>query len=157
MELNQAHDTATQRDDIVTPPEPSSPTSMVALSVAEPQDGVTTQQLHPIDTGFHAWMFCICGFVLEMMVWGFGFRSVLLVILYGRICAHTSRSPSNQLRYLPRYVIQMEDQEGNLSRLILCVYRVLHVSSSFQQSLGSCNRSRRYYRTCNPVHGGKQT
>lgn len=43
---------------------------------AEPQDGVAAQELPPADRGIRAWTFCLCGFILEMMVWGFGFRSV---------------------------------------------------------------------------------
>lgn len=30
--------------------------------------------LHPVDRGFHAWLFVFCAFVLESIVWGFPFR-----------------------------------------------------------------------------------
>lgn len=30
--------------------------------------------LHPVDGGFHAWLFVFCAFVLECLVWGFPFR-----------------------------------------------------------------------------------
>ncbi|TFK93289.1 MFS general substrate transporter [Polyporus arcularius HHB13444] len=51
----------------------STQSSMVALRVADPQEGVTVQELPPVDKGIGAWTFCAAGFVLEMMVWGFGF------------------------------------------------------------------------------------
>ncbi len=54
----------------------STQSSMVALRVADPQEGVTVQELPPVDKGIGAWTFCAAGFVLEMMVWGFGFRFV---------------------------------------------------------------------------------
>ncbi|TCD67656.1 hypothetical protein EIP91_012166 [Steccherinum ochraceum] len=31
------------------------------------------QQLPPVDGGWQAWMFCLCSFFLETLVWGFGF------------------------------------------------------------------------------------
>ncbi|KAF8310199.1 MFS general substrate transporter [Clavulina sp. PMI_390] len=30
-------------------------------------------ELHPVDGGFHAWLFVFCAFMLESLVWGFGF------------------------------------------------------------------------------------
>ena len=56
----------------------SARSSMAALRVADPQQGVTVQELPPVDRGIRAWTFCAAAFVLEMMVWGFGFRSVLI-------------------------------------------------------------------------------
>lgn len=53
----------------------SARSSIAALNVAEPQDG-TVQELPPVDRGIKAWTFCAAAFVLEMMVWGFGFRFV---------------------------------------------------------------------------------
>lgn len=32
------------------------------------------QSLAPIDGGRKAWTFCLCAFLLETIVWGFGFR-----------------------------------------------------------------------------------
>lgn len=32
------------------------------------------QTLAPIDGGKQAWTFCFCAFILETIVWGFGFR-----------------------------------------------------------------------------------
>ena len=49
--------------------------SMAALRVADStDDGVNVQELPPVDRGLKAWTFCAAGFVLEMMIWGFGFR-----------------------------------------------------------------------------------
>ncbi|PIL35156.1 MFS general substrate transporter [Ganoderma sinense ZZ0214-1] len=47
--------------------------SMVALRAADPREGMTVQELPPIDRGSGAWIFCASAFVVEMMVWGFGF------------------------------------------------------------------------------------
>ncbi|KDQ61480.1 hypothetical protein JAAARDRAFT_66589 [Jaapia argillacea MUCL 33604] len=35
--------------------------------------GATVQELPPVDRGRKAWAFCYCSFILETMVWGFGF------------------------------------------------------------------------------------
>ncbi|KAI0635227.1 MFS general substrate transporter [Trametes polyzona] len=43
------------------------------LRRSEPQEGATIQELAPLDRGVRAWTFCACGFVVEMMVWGFLF------------------------------------------------------------------------------------
>lgn len=59
-----------------TPATLSARSSMAALRVTDPQDGTNVQELPPVDRGVRAWMFCASGFVLEMMVWGFSFRSV---------------------------------------------------------------------------------
>ncbi|EMD38972.1 hypothetical protein CERSUDRAFT_112686 [Gelatoporia subvermispora B] len=49
-------------------------TSSAALAYQlEPQDGVNVQELPAVDSGRKAWTFCISAFVLETMVWGFGF------------------------------------------------------------------------------------
>ncbi|PIL35155.1 MFS general substrate transporter [Ganoderma sinense ZZ0214-1] len=60
--------------------QPTSPTnlsvqsSMAALHVADSTDDeVIVQELPPVDRGVKAWTFCAAGFVLEMMIWGFGF------------------------------------------------------------------------------------
>lgn len=36
-------------------------------------DGPNVQELAPIDGGRQAWTFCASAFVLETLVWGFGF------------------------------------------------------------------------------------
>ena len=59
---------------IDTPATLSAKSSMAVLRVEEPQEGVNVQELPPVDRGLRAWTFCAAGFVLEMMVWGFGFR-----------------------------------------------------------------------------------
>ncbi|CDO70615.1 hypothetical protein BN946_scf184748.g12 [Trametes cinnabarina] len=43
------------------------------LRHSEPQEGATIQELAPLDRGIRAWTFCACGFIVEMMVWGFLF------------------------------------------------------------------------------------
>ncbi|OSD08079.1 MFS general substrate transporter [Trametes coccinea BRFM310] len=48
-------------------------TSGSRLRHSEPQEGTTIQELAPLDRGIRAWTFCACGFVVEMMVWGFLF------------------------------------------------------------------------------------
>ena len=60
-----------------TPHALSAQSSRAPLHANDPQEGTTIQELPPVDRGFKAWAFCLSGFVLEMMVWGFGFRSVL--------------------------------------------------------------------------------
>ncbi|OBZ77440.1 hypothetical protein A0H81_01952 [Grifola frondosa] len=59
----------------LTLPSPDS-VSLEASSTfqGEPQEGANVQELPAVDKGVGAWMFCICGFFVEMMVWGFGFR-----------------------------------------------------------------------------------
>ena len=56
----------------------SAQSSMAALRAVDPhgQEGVSIQELPPVDRGLGAWAFCASGCVLEMMVWGFGFRLV---------------------------------------------------------------------------------
>ncbi|OCH87540.1 MFS general substrate transporter [Obba rivulosa] len=39
----------------------------------EPQDGANVQELPAVDGGRKAWTFCVSAFILETMVWGFGF------------------------------------------------------------------------------------
>ncbi|RPD56103.1 MFS general substrate transporter [Lentinus tigrinus ALCF2SS1-7] len=56
-----------------TPGTMSEESSMAAMRVEDPQEGVTVQELPPVDKGIRAWTFCAAAFVLEMMVWGFGF------------------------------------------------------------------------------------
>lgn len=42
--------------------------------------GVNVQQvLPPVDGGYKAWSFCAAAFVLEALVWGFGFTCVTLL------------------------------------------------------------------------------
>ncbi|KAI0370193.1 MFS general substrate transporter [Pilatotrama ljubarskyi] len=50
----------------------SAQSSQVALRAAL-NDGVTVQELAPMDRGVRAWTFCFSAFVLEMMIWGFCF------------------------------------------------------------------------------------
>lgn len=38
---------------------------------------VNVQSLPPVDQGRQAWTFCACAFLLETLVWGFGFRYVM--------------------------------------------------------------------------------
>lgn len=35
---------------------------------------LSAQALPPVDGGRQAWTFCFCAFLLETIVWGFGFR-----------------------------------------------------------------------------------
>ena len=42
------------------------------LLVQHPEN---VQELAPVDGGWHAWRFVASGFVVEVMVWGFQFRS----------------------------------------------------------------------------------
>ncbi|KAI0824006.1 MFS general substrate transporter [Trametes gibbosa] len=51
----------------------SNRSSRAALHAENPQEGATVQELPPVDSGIKAWTFCFSAFVLEMMVWGFGF------------------------------------------------------------------------------------
>ena len=74
---------------------PSSPTtlsrrsSMAPLRVDDPQEGVNVQELPPVDGGWRAWTFCLAAFLLETMVWGFGFRSVPLCSRHSNLCLLT--------------------------------------------------------------------
>ena len=62
---------------------PATPTTPTAGSEAgildsvagtsEPDDSVHVQQLPPVDGGKQAWLFCFASFVVEALVWGFGF------------------------------------------------------------------------------------
>ncbi|KAI0773965.1 MFS general substrate transporter [Fomes fomentarius] len=50
----------------------SAQSSQAALQAAL-DDGLTVQELAPVDHGIRAWTFCFCSFMLEMMIWGFCF------------------------------------------------------------------------------------
>ncbi|KAI9001276.1 MFS general substrate transporter [Trametes punicea] len=50
----------------------SAQSSQAALQAAI-DDGVTVQELAPMDHGVRAWTFCFSAFVLEMVIWGFCF------------------------------------------------------------------------------------
>ena len=40
------------------------------------EDGLGVQELAPIDGGRQAWTYCVSAFVLETLVWGFGYRYI---------------------------------------------------------------------------------
>lgn len=40
----------------------------------EHEDNTNVQELPPVDRGFSAWAFCASAFLLETIIWGFGFR-----------------------------------------------------------------------------------
>lgn len=61
---------------VETPTMLTAQSSMAALHAEDPQSGANVQELPPVDRGIRAWTFCFSALVLEMMVWGFGFRSV---------------------------------------------------------------------------------
>lgn len=79
----------------LTPRTLSAQSSMVALRAGDPKEGVNVQELAPVDRGVQAWTFCFAGFVLEMMVWGFGFRSVPHPVSVTRWPRHTHLSPNS--------------------------------------------------------------
>ncbi|KAI8986278.1 MFS general substrate transporter [Trametes punicea] len=58
---------------IKSPATLSSRSSRAALHARDPQEGAIIQELPPVDRGVKAWTFCMSSFVLEMMVWGFGY------------------------------------------------------------------------------------
>ena len=78
----------------------SAQSSQAALQAAL-DDGLTVQELAPLDRGIKAWTFCFSSFVLEMMIWGFCFRCVTGIpyVADWHTVTHDSIS---QLRYLPR-------------------------------------------------------
>lgn len=54
--------------------------NMISIHVsAQPSDSIETNRrdeavaLHPVDGGIHAWLFVLCSFILECMIWGFPF------------------------------------------------------------------------------------
>ncbi|KAI0332503.1 MFS general substrate transporter [Cubamyces sp. BRFM 1775] len=57
---------------VQTPTPYSAQSSQAALQAAL-DDGVTVQELAPMDRGVRAWTFCFSAFLLEMMIWGFCF------------------------------------------------------------------------------------
>ena len=89
-----------------TLPDSSNPAPAPEIGVAEapeqssiavePQEGVNIQELPPVDRGRRAWMFCISGFILEMMVWGFASR-----LGVSRLRCPSTNQP-DQLWYLSR-------------------------------------------------------
>ena len=48
--------------------------SALGTSHHELEAPLNVQQLPPVDGGWQAWMFCGASFILETLVWGFGFR-----------------------------------------------------------------------------------
>ncbi|KAI0373779.1 MFS general substrate transporter [Pilatotrama ljubarskyi] len=75
-----------------TPATLSGRSSRAALRLhgQDPQEGATVQELPPVDRGLKAWTFCVCGFVLEMMIWGFSFSYGIFQDYY------TSNPPFNK-------------------------------------------------------------
>ena len=70
-ELSSLQPESGQQTPVATPF--SAQSSQAALQAAL-DDGLTVQELAPVDRGIKAWTFCFCSFVLEMMIWGFCFR-----------------------------------------------------------------------------------
>ena len=85
-----------------TPATLSAQSSMAALRAADPQEGVNVQELPPVDHGVRAWTFCFSGMILEMMVWGFGFRLALVTIFCVATKIWLLTWIFEQLRYLSR-------------------------------------------------------
>lgn len=52
-----------------------------AAGAAQSDLPLNVQQLPPIDGGRQAWLFCLSSFVLETLVWGFGFRQDISLII----------------------------------------------------------------------------
>lgn len=46
----------------------------IVASSEQPTSSANIQELPPVDEGRKAWLFCFSGFMLESLVWGFGFR-----------------------------------------------------------------------------------
>ncbi|KAI0771942.1 MFS general substrate transporter [Trametes elegans] len=67
----------------------SAQSSQAALQAAL-DDGITVQELAPMDRGRRAWTFCFSAFVLEMMIWGFCFSYGIFQDYY------TTHPPFNQ-------------------------------------------------------------
>ncbi|KAI0754564.1 major facilitator superfamily domain-containing protein [Daedaleopsis nitida] len=65
-----------------TPMTLSAPSSMATLRAEDTHKSANLQKLAPVDKGVRAWTFCAAGFVLEMMVWGFGFRWAYTLVLF---------------------------------------------------------------------------
>ena len=55
----------------------SAASSQAALQAAL-DDGLNVQELAPLDRGVKAWTFCASAFAVEMMIWGYCFRFVLV-------------------------------------------------------------------------------
>ena len=71
MEIVESH----ELPDILTQP-PLTRLSSAGL-LDENSSGINVQQeLPPVDGGRKAWSFCVAAFVLEALVWGFGFTCV---------------------------------------------------------------------------------
>lgn len=56
-----------------------------ASITTEPSPSVNIQELPPVDKGWQAWSFCFAGVVLEALVWGFSFRSVIFLTLLNEL------------------------------------------------------------------------
>ena len=113
----------------------STQSSMAALHVVDPQEGVNVQELPPVDKGFPAWSFCAASFVLEIMVWGFSFRLVvlhppLLPVRTDKICSYgIFQGISGFLAF-------------SVVKLIAVAYRLLHLTSPVQQLISGGTRRR---------------
>ncbi|KAI0072296.1 MFS general substrate transporter [Panus rudis PR-1116 ss-1] len=64
---------------------PLAPISAASSLSREPLDTANVQELPPVDVGRGAWSFCLAGFVLEALVWGFGFS---YGIFQGKVESH---------------------------------------------------------------------
>ncbi|TCD66900.1 hypothetical protein EIP91_000739 [Steccherinum ochraceum] len=55
---------------------------------------LNAQQLPPVDRGRQAWTFCFCSFILETLVWGFGFSYGIFQAYY------TTHTPFQEMSHL---------------------------------------------------------
>ena len=62
LEQNRSYEMSAMQSDVV------------AAQEHPETDGPIVQELPPVDGGRKAWMFAASAFILELMVWGFGFR-----------------------------------------------------------------------------------
>ena len=134
-----------------TPMTLSTQSSMAALRVADPDQGVTVQELPPVDRGIRAWTFCAAGFVLEMMVWGFGFRFAFYSSVNRAVtCVLTLIivMVSSKVPYRPAGHVSLYSAETS--------GRLLHYASTIQHLVECRHRCRWYGGSRPPVRRGKQ-
>ncbi|KAI0072297.1 MFS general substrate transporter [Panus rudis PR-1116 ss-1] len=74
--------------------DPSQPPTSASSLSRVPLDSSNVQELPPVDIGRGAWSFCLAGFILETLVWGFGFSYGIFQAYY------TSHPPFNKVSHV---------------------------------------------------------
>ncbi|KAF8310200.1 MFS general substrate transporter [Clavulina sp. PMI_390] len=92
-------------------------------------------KLHPADEGFHAWLFVFCAFILETLIWGFGFSYGVFQDWY---IEHEFKGSSKAaINSVGMVAVALEYSEG-LILLVFMKWYGQHLRKLMVVSLGLC-------------------